>query len=436
MAAIDASIYEEILIESTDQNKTVDIRVGTVSVDYYEDIFSPAITCKIQVYNTGNTIEGEDGHLQGIYQGLPLRGVERVAMKIKGNYEGNPGLDFSTNTDDYWYVSSITNVLSETQKETFTLNLISREAITNETSRVGKKYPTSNPISSSVSDIIENYVVTNKQVDVDPTQNKYGFIGNMRKPFTVIGWLAAKSVPDTAEDDGTAGYLFYQTKDSFKFKSIDSLIEQEKKATYTYSQVNKSSAERDANFDILSFQTDKNENVMEKLKLGAYASNRMFFDPLLFTFPSKTFKLADYQGKSKNLGRQIELPRLSEGSDQTLGDLPSRIVTQVLDRGTYEQDVSEEENADPMKYQAQALMRYNSLFTQTLSMTVPSNTNLCAGDVIECLFPKATTEDSNEYDPDQSGLYMIKELCHHFDPDGSYTSMKLIRDTSGRYGRN
>ena len=187
MAAIDASIYEEILIESTDQNKTVDIRVGTVSVDYYEDIFSPAITCKIQVYNTGNTIEGEDGHLQGIYQGLPLRGVERVAMKIKGNHEGNPGLDFSTNTDDYWYVSSITNVLSETQKETFTLNLISREAITNETSRVGKKYPTSNPISSSVSDIIENYVVTNKQVDVDPTQNKYGFIGNMRKPFTVIG---------------------------------------------------------------------------------------------------------------------------------------------------------------------------------------------------------------------------------------------------------
>ena len=56
--------------------------------------------------------------------------------------------------------------------------------------------------------------------------------------------------------------------------------------------------------------------------------------------------------------------------------------------------------------------------------------------MIECLFPKATTEDSNEYDPDQSGLYMIKELCHHFDPDGSYTSMKLIRDTSGRYGRN
>jgi len=31
---------------------------------------------------------------------------------------------------------------------------------------------------------------------------------------------------------------------------------------------------------------------------------------------------------------------------------------------------------------------------------------------------------------------MIKELCHHFDPEGTYTSMKLIRDTFGKYGKN
>ena len=31
---------------------------------------------------------------------------------------------------------------------------------------------------------------------------------------------------------------------------------------------------------------------------------------------------------------------------------------------------------------------------------------------------------------------MIKELCHHFDTNGSYTSMKLVRDTFGQYGTN
>ena len=28
-----------------------------------------------------------------------------------------------------------------------------------------------------------------------------------------------------------------------------------------------------------------------------------------------------------------------------------------------------------------------------------------------------------------SGLYIIKELCHQFDSSGSFTKLKLIRDT-------
>ena len=39
--------------------------------------------------------------------------------------------------------------------------------------------------------------------------------------------------------------------------------------------------------------------------------------------------------------------------------------------------------------------------------------------------------DAKEFDKEQSGLYMIKEVCHHFDTEKSYTSLKLIRDTFG-----
>jgi len=71
------------------------------------------------------------------------------------------------------------------------------------------------------------------------------------------------------------------------------------------------------------------------------------------------------------------------------------------------------------------------LFTQLISMTIPSNTNLEAGNIIECSFPRITKGDKKDDDPEQSGLYMIKELCHHYDPNGSYTSLKLISDTFG-----
>ena len=212
-------------------------------------------------------------------------------------------------------------------------------------------------------------------------------------------WLASKGVPELSSEDGTAGFVFFQTKEGFHFRSIDKLITQEPKATYTYSQVNTSAAETNADFNILSYVTNRNQNLLEKLRLGTYSSYRMFYNPLTFEFtpPEKgVFKLEDYAGKSKNLGKQINLPKISPGSPETLGDIPSRILTQVLDIGTMEKGVSTEGNSDPFKYQSQAIMRYNVLFTQTLSMTVSSNTNLRAGDIIECQFPKISRAEGKE----------------------------------------
>jgi hypothetical protein len=447
MAAINKSIYEELILESNDQKRTIDIRQGTVSIDYYEDIFSPTITAKIRVVNTGDTIQAPDkegnpdGEKQSIYNGLPLRGGERVSLKIRGNTTKNPGLDFATNQKDYLYVSSITDIVSESQRETFLLHLTSREAITNETSRVGKKYKTSSTIDASVTDILKNYLKTEKIGKIDKTQNKYGFIGNLRKPFTILVWLASKGVPAEISGDATAGFVFYQTREGFQFRSIDSLISQKPDniPTYTYTQVNESGTTRDNDFAILNYMTEKNQNLIEKLRLGSYASYRMFYNPLTFEFtdPQKgTFTTDDYVSGVKNLGQQLELPKISNDSNIDLGHIPTRFLTQVLDIGTMEKDVSTDVNSDPFKYQSQAIMRYNMLFTQTVSIVVGSNTNLKAGDIIKCNFPKISRGDKEEYDKEQSGLYMIKELCHHFDTDASYTSMKLIRDTFGAHGTN
>jgi hypothetical protein len=447
MAAINKSIYEELTIESNDQKRTADIRQGAVSIDYYEDIFSPTITAKIRIVNTGDSIQAPDkegnpdGEKQSIYNGLPLRGGERVSLKIAGNSTKNPGLDFATNEKDYLYVSSITDIVTESQRETFLLNLTSREAITNETSRVGKKYKTSSTIDASVTDILKNYLKTEKIGKIDKTQNKYGFIGNLRKPFTILVWLASKGVPAEISGDATAGFVFYQTKEGFQFRSIDSLISQkpDKIPTYIYTQVNQSGIERDNDFNILNYKTERNQNLLEKLRLGSYASYRMFYNPLTFEFtdPQKgIFTTDDYVSGVKNLGQKLELPKISNSSNIDLGHIPTRYLTQVLDIGTMEVGVSTEGNSDPFRYQSQAIMRYNMLFTQTLSIVVPSNTNLKAGDIIECKFPKISRGDKEEYDKDQSGLYMIKELCHHFDTDASYTSMKLIRDTFGAHGTN
>ena len=82
------SEYEQFLLQSNNK-KTVDIRLGVASFDYYEDIFSPTVTAKVLVANTGETVPGQDGKFQSLYNGLPLRGGERLSIKIKPNSETN-----------------------------------------------------------------------------------------------------------------------------------------------------------------------------------------------------------------------------------------------------------------------------------------------------------------------------------------------------------
>tara|TARA_B100001996_G_C18645417_1_gene587199 strand:+ start:280 stop:1581 length:1302 start_codon:yes stop_codon:yes gene_type:complete len=432
MSAIDKSQYEEIVIESADGERTVDISAGAIAIDYYEDVLSPTITCKITVVNTGNVIEGADGKLTSIYNGLPLRGGERVSLKVKGNCNHNPGLDF---LDNPLIVGSITNVLSSTEFETFTLNLVSREAITNETARVPKRYPSSLKISESVKKIIEEYLQTNKKLFIDETQNKYAFMGNLRKPFTILTWLASKSVPVSKSNDATAGFFFFETQRGYNYNSIDGLISSDVfPEKYVYSEVRVDKAP-DEDFKILKYTTNRNQNLLESLQRGAFCSNRTFFNPLDFSYtnPQKgLFKLADYKGKAETMGKEIVLPKISDKSGKTLGDIPTRNITGVLDIGTLERGVSTDKNADPAKIQSQAMMRYNTIFTQTVSMTVASNTALHAGDVIECQFPRIDITDKKTTDSEQTGLYMIKELCHHFDSTGSYTALVLIKDTFGQ----
>ena len=59
----------------------------------------------------------------------------RVFIKVKGNNETNPGLDFSS-PETALYVSSIKAVIRDSRREVFTIALTTRESISNETSRI------------------------------------------------------------------------------------------------------------------------------------------------------------------------------------------------------------------------------------------------------------------------------------------------------------
>ena len=439
MAAVDPSIFEIFTITSTDGKKSVDLRAGVVNFSYFEDVFSPMVTATVLIASTGNVMDDEDGNKVSLYNGLPLRGGEKVSIKIPGNSSTNIDLEFTDKTENQFFVASISNVIIDAESESFTLNLVSREAITNETSRVGKKFPSSEPISDSVKEIIEKYLVSKKALDVDKTMNPYGFYGNMKKPFTILTWLASKSVPgNSSGQSASAGYFFYETKDGFNFKSIDTLITKNpfpEKYTYSPGVVDNEDPKRD--FKILQYNVTRNQNLINNLERGAYCTYRMYFNPVTFEFTNVQqglFKVSESAEKMENLGEDFKIDLPPDGSGRSIGDIPSRFMTGVLDFGITERKDknSRKKNADPMEYKSQAMMRYNTIFTNTCTVTVPLNTNLVAGGIIDLVFAKITTDDQKVVDQKQSGLYMIKELVHFYENQGSFTKLKLIKDTFGK----
>tara|TARA_B100000927_G_scaffold262407_1_gene233277 strand:+ start:1689 stop:3017 length:1329 start_codon:yes stop_codon:yes gene_type:complete len=439
MAAQDKSIYEIFEIVSNNGQKTVDLVRGVISFSYYENVLSPMITAQAVISNTGFTIEDEDGEMASIYNGLPLNGGEVVNIKIPSTGLG-PDMEFTKKNGNEFYVSSITNVLIDAERETFVLNLVSREAITNETQRVGNKFSSSQKISDSVKDIVKKFLLSDKNVDVDDTQNPYGFYGNLKKPFYLLTWLASKSVPaEVGGKSATAGYFFFETKEGYHFRSVDSLVSGEPfdiEYTYTPGIIDNQDPQKD--YKILDYTTIRNQKMIENLQKGSYCTYRMYFNPVDSTFTSPqqgTFRVSDYAEKMENLGRdfKIHLPPVDKGG-QSLGNVPSRFMTGTLDFGiTEKKDAnSRKKNADPMEYHSQAMMRYNTIFTQVLNITIPLNTSLAAGSIIKLNFAKVTIEKTKVKDVEQSGLYMIKELVHFYDIKGSFSKLKLIRDTTGK----
>ena len=224
------------------------------------------------------------------------------------------------------------------ERESLVLNLVCREAITNETARVGKKFTPETNISAAVKDILKNYIKTDKINEIETTMNNYGFIGNMKKPFQILTWLASRSMSGESEEDpkgSSAGFFFYQTKDGFNFRSIDSLVEQdpfEKDYRYAPNVVNFDDPNKD--FKIIEYNINQNIDLMNKLERGAYSSQRYYINPLSFAPYINHFKSSDYVNNIKTLGEnKIEFPSapMSEIEDaESLGNAPTRIFLSLI----------------------------------------------------------------------------------------------------------
>jgi len=434
MAAVatQGSTYEVIEITGR-AGGTIDLRLGVSSFQYFEDIMSPVVTAVMGVVTSGDTIEG-----QGIYSGLPIVGGEKVRIHITSpmekQREESPGVFELT-----MYVNRVSDYKLEKQRETFILHLVSKEGIVNMNKRILKKYKQKR-IDEVIKDFLDILEADYEDENIEKTVNSINFIGNMRKPFTLAPMLAARGIPEVGKN--SAGFFLWQTRKGMFFKSIEKMIfdakenkEDTVKMEYIYDRGNEGLDDPEKSFSkIYSYGISNNKDVMAGMRTGENSTYRIYFNPHTFEFTrpeQSVFYPKEQEGMNSD-----EKP-ISEEADPTQipkPEMANRIISGIYSVGCLEETIKDNEaatevNNDNLSDVGQSISRYASIFTQVATLTVGLNTELCAGDIISCVFPKVSTE--NEVDPAQSGLYIIKEISHFSQGNRSYSALKVIRDTSG-----
>ena len=423
------NITKADVTSNSNSQKSVGLANGILRLTYYESILQDSIKAFVVYGDVGNAIDQKSA-----VEGLPIIGTEDFRLEFEDNNENKIKVDM--------VVNSVTPIYEDTNKNVVSLELVSEEYIRNEMGESRLRSRFDGNITANVEKIFKDRLKTKKPLDLEDTSNEYSFLGNGRKPYYMLNLLSKQSIPEGGED-GSAGFLFFETADGYQFKSIDKLFDQPQKKSYVFNN-STDVKQTPVGYDgkILDHQSDSSINVQSKMNIGAYKTKLVMFDPFncKYVVDEKTADEAVEKKKVKLAGKK--LPKFNEKFSTPTKDY-TRTTFMLLDSGTLPAGATETQIKENQKdnFKAaqtlnQAIRRYNQLFSGMMEITIAGDFSLHAGDVIFVDIFSVQAEKDDTVNRESGGLYIIADLCHFVNADGTYTKLNLARDSFGRKGNH
>ena len=409
--------------------KSVDVESGIFDFHYYESMLDNTIRVTASFVDTGyRKLEGYSNTGGVVEKGdLNLTVGEKVSVSVSDGYDFTLDLDMR--------IKEVRNIDESVNKIVYTVDLYSKESIDNELekNRVKKRYD--GKISDSVQKILKQVLKTSKNIDIDPTLNELSFIGNVEKPFYKCAWLGPRSVPDIAKAKANlAGFFFFETYDGFKFKSIDVLFSQGPKRKFIYNGIIENAPPVGYDAKILDYTFDSTLELKKVLSSGAQFKSQM---KAVNTYES-AYRENSFDSKKQFNPQYIgglEQPKIA--SDINLQDEDTRISYKLDDQGFLVKGKNLKEQLPKSTYinysndeiLRQSYMRFNNMFSIKLSIAVPGDMNLRAGDIVFCDFPEISGKKIRVVSQKKSGKYLVIDVCHYLTKNGCFTRLNMVRES-------
>jgi hypothetical protein len=407
----DVSIDSVTITTST--GVTQNITAQVLTIQYYEDLFSPFIT--------GSLILKESLDLINL---LPFAGEEMVEIEIS-----TPSMERGNIKGKYYIYKLSDRELIGDRSVVYQLHFISTEAIVDLNKKISKVF------SGNISDIVKTFVSdktigleSSKNLVVEPTSNNVKYISNYWTPIQNINHLVDRAI----NENKVPNYVFFENRDGFYFMSLDKLYTSDSYQSFVYDRytrddLNGGGSARNIEQDyrrISSINIPTAFDYMNRISNGMLSSRVFSYDVTKKTYSAKTYEMFSRFDKHQHLNPN------PISSNKSIFRANSTIINVPRSYGNFNSygDVTNFKTVQ----ERTSLMKLAE--SSKIQITVPGRADYTVGQKVSVTLNKIEpikTEESDEDVTDKmfSGYYLIAAINHYVDRTKHECHIELIKDS-------
>jgi hypothetical protein len=397
-----------------------------MELSYYEDIYNFSVSGYVTIMDA-----------QGFIELLELTGNEFIEInfgKTKNSPNGN---------DQVYRVYKIGNrkPVGNMNSESYTLYFCSEELLLSEQIKISKSYK-----GTKISDVIKNILTDKLKVKkekiqrIEETNGINDFIVPQFKPFEAISWLSTYARPKGAGEVG-ADMLFYETKDGFNFRSLQSMFRDDIYATYKYQQKSiedKTQSFQEKTISVLDYEFVKVYDMMNDINSGTLANRLLSIDIMARTSKVTDFNYEKYKSQAKTLNPGSPANTLKNRLGLTNTNSYDGAF-KVATGNAFQQNEPYIKQAVDGVAKNIAIETYVPNRTAQISLAnytvlkakIPGDAGITVGRTIDfnllTLKPTSSTKNLDEF---YSGKYLVTAVRHIIQPSAFQTILEIAKDST------
>lgn len=392
-----AGDFDIVSMEIISKDIVIDVRNLLVELNVYKDLFSDGITADIILSDSRNL---------PLY--LPLVGDEILNLIFNTPIDGKKSAEISFQLP----IISLKRESLKERQQLLVLNCISKSMLESSKTTISKSY-NGKLHSEIIKDIFDTYLNPhNLEVDIEPSKYAENLVIPRYKPFEAIRFITQRAI----STNGTADFFFYEGRDSYKFKSLNTLYQQEPVATLSNNPAGLGFAVdllKIINFNHeISFDTKKN------VERGMLGSTVLSWDPDNKELVKTEFSYFDFFGRQAHLGNQKLV------FDETE-------LANPLNRIFFE-SVTTDTRSNEWRPQRQSSLQV--INNNRIIVIVPGNTGLDVGEIVNFNIPSTEQHSGSilpQNDTRLSGKWLITSIRHKIDINNHVIVLDLAKESFG-----